>query len=79
MAEDKNRKEELKIAVEYIEKNYSSEGESRNFDYVTSADIVRELSEMVILSVSDVSRLMIEKGFVVQFVDGKPYWAVYRD
>lgn len=78
MAEDKNRKEELKIAIEYIEQNYSSEGESRNFDFVTSADIVRELSEMVILSVSEVSRLMIEKGFHVQFVDGKPYWAIYK-
>lgn len=73
--------EEKKMAIEfttrYIAENFAPVGDIERKDYITSADIVRELSEMVTISIAEVSELMYEAGFKTEFIIGKPCWAVY--
>lgn len=66
------------IIIKYIKENFHVLGEASQMEYVTSADIIRELSEMVTLSIADVTSLMDQAGFKIEFVEGKPYWIVYR-
>ena len=76
MSEEKNLKRD--IAVRYIQENYQILGDNENKDYITSADIVRELSEMVSISIAQISELMDSASFNVDFIDGKPHWVVFR-
>ena len=76
MSEEKNLKRD--IAVRYIQENYQVLGENENKDYITSADIVRELSEMVSISIAEISELMDSASFKVEFIEGKPHWVVFR-
>lgn len=76
MEEEKNLKKD--IAVRYIQENYQVLGENENKDYVTSADIARELSEMVSISIAEISELMDSASFKIEFIDGKPNWVVFR-
>lgn len=73
--------EEKKLAIEftarYITENFTPVGSIERKDYVTSADIVRELSEMVTISIAEVSELMYGAGFKTEYIIGKPCWAVY--
>lgn len=76
MSEEKNLT--IDIAVSYISNNYSPLGETDQKEYVTSADIVRELSEMVSVSIADITKLMDDAGFKIEFIDGKPHWVVFQ-
>lgn len=75
MNEDKDLITDL--AIRYITENYTPIGEIEKKEYVTSADIVRELSEMVIISIAEITQLMDSAGFEIKFIDGKPNWVVY--
>ena len=50
MSEEKDLTTDL--AIRYIAENYTPVGDSEKKDYVTSADIVRELSEMITISIA---------------------------
>ncbi|MBP3517763.1 MAG: hypothetical protein J6K31_05055 [Parabacteroides sp.] len=76
MNEERDLTEEL--TVRYIAENYTPVGESDKKDYITSADIVRELSEMVTISIQEVTLLMDKAGFKTEFIEGKPHWAIYE-
>ncbi len=70
-------KYEENLVIKYISENYSALGSSESVDYITSGDIVRELSEMITVSISTVSGLMAAAKFETVFLDGKPYWKVF--
>lgn len=76
MEEERNLKQD--ITVKYIQENYRALGETGEKEYITSADIVRELSEMVSISIAEVTDLMDKAGFEIEFIEGKPNWIVYR-
>lgn len=75
MCEEKDLTTDL--AIRYIAENYMPIGESDKKDYITSADIVRELSEMVTINIAKVTELMDKAGFKTEFIEGKPNWVVY--
>lgn len=75
MSEEKDLTTDL--AIRYIAENYTPVGDSEKKDYVTSADIVRELSEMISISIAKVTELMDNAGFKTEFIEGKPHWLVY--
>lgn len=64
------------IAVKYISQNYSVAGEDK--DYITSADIVREISEMATVTVAEISDLMDSACFKIEFIENKPHWVVFH-
>jgi|GEM_PF-6904939 len=68
------------IATSYILENYSPIPRSghRESDLVTSADMVRELNDMVSVTIQQVSQLMWGAGFKIKYLDGKPHWEVFR-
>ena len=66
------------LTVRYIAENYTPVGECEKKEYITSADIVMELSEMVTISIQEVTLLMDKAGFKTEFIDGKPHWVVYE-
>lgn len=76
MSEEKNLT--IDIAVSYISNNYSPLGETDRKEYVTSADIARELSEMVSVSIAEITKLLDDAGFKIEFIDGKPHWVVFQ-
>lgn len=76
MEEERNLKQD--ITVKYIQENYRALGETSEKEYITSADIVRELAEMVSISIAEVTDLMDKAGFKIEFIEGKPNWIVYR-
>lgn len=70
----------IEIASFYILENYSPikrVGYSDS-DMITSADLIRELSEMASVTVSEISELMWGADFSVTHCGGKIYWQVYR-
>ncbi len=68
------------IATRYILENYSPVSRSgyRDPDLVTSADMVRELNDMISVTIQQISNLMWGAGFKIKFLDGKPHWEVFR-
>ncbi|MDR3140890.1 MAG: hypothetical protein LBU37_04085 [Tannerellaceae bacterium] len=66
------------ITTRYIQATFSALGSDEHKDYVTSADIAREVSEMATVSIEDVSSLMNIAGFRMEFLENKPCWVVYR-
>ncbi|MDR0750251.1 MAG: hypothetical protein LBF62_11900 [Tannerellaceae bacterium] len=66
------------ITTRYIQTTFSALGSDEHKDYVTSADIVREVSEMATVSIEEVSSLMNTAGFQMEFIENKPCWVVYR-
>lgn len=73
--EQKNLPQE--IAIRYIQENYNVSGGTDRQEFVTSADIVRELSEMIMISITEITKLMNDAGFRIQFVEGKPHWIIF--
>jgi hypothetical protein len=66
------------ITKKYIQATFSALGSDEHKDYVTSADIAREVSEMATISIEEVSSLMNTAGFRMEFIENKPCWVVYR-
>jgi hypothetical protein len=66
------------ITTKYIQATFSALGSDEHKDYVTSADIAREVSEMATISIEEVSSLMNTAGFNMEFIENKPCWVVYR-
>jgi hypothetical protein len=66
------------ITTKYIQATFRALGSDEHKDYVTSADIVREVSEMASISIEEVSFLMNIAGFRMEFIENKPCWVVYR-
>lgn len=77
MATDENIDTNKEIALHYITESYKPIGESQTREYITSADIARELQEMTEVTIAVVSDLMYNSGFKLDFIDGKPHWEVY--
>lgn len=75
--EEEERNLQKEIAVCYIKENYHKRGNPDEAEYITSADIVRDLSEMVAISIAQITELMYSAGFNIKFIDGKPHWTVY--
>jgi hypothetical protein len=60
----------------YIQQHFDQQyGE---IDFVTSAEIAREVSELVSVSANTVSKIMFARGFDTHILDGKAHWTVYR-
>ena len=76
--ENKNMSPGNDIIVLFIKENYSPIGDPDSIDYVTSADIAQDVSEMADVSISDVSSLMSSAGFKMEFISGKPFWKVFK-
>lgn len=70
----------LEIASFYILENYSPINRIgyTDSDLITSAELVRELSEMASISISEISQLMWGAKFKMENSGGKIYWRVYR-
>jgi hypothetical protein len=66
------------ITTKYIQATFSALGSDEHKDYVTSADIAREVSEMATISIEEVSSLMNAASFNMEFIENKPCWIVYR-
>jgi hypothetical protein len=66
------------ITKKYIQATFRALGSDEHKDYVTSADIAREVSEMATISIEEVSSLMNTAGFSMEFIENKPCWIVYR-
>lgn len=74
---NENRDINKEIVIRYIADNYTKLGESSKIEYVTSADIARELQEMADIPVASISDFMFSSGFELKFIDGKPHWELY--
>lgn len=73
--EENEKDPNIEIAIRYIQDNFSPLGVEP--EYITSADIVRDLSEMASLSIADITQLMDKARFKIKFIEGKPFWIVY--
>lgn len=75
--EEEEKNLPIEIAICYIRENYRKLGSPDEMEYVTSADIVRDLAEMVTISITQITELMHSAGFGIKFIEGKPHWIVY--
>lgn len=66
------------IAAEFIASNYAPVGNLDEKEFITSADIVRNLADMIETTVTEISNLMTSGGFKIEFIEGKPYWIVFQ-
>jgi hypothetical protein len=60
----------------YIQQHFDQQhGE---IDFVTSAEIAKEVSELVTVSANTVSKIMFARGFNTHILDGRAHWTIYR-
>lgn len=66
------------IVASYIDENYEVYGEVEQKEFRTTVELVIELREMVIASMTTINKLLKEKGFCTIFIEGVSYWIMYE-
>ena len=72
------REKTIAVLTQYINVNYSNEGDTDQKEFRTSMEIIYELREMMDVSISLLNRTLNEMEFKMQFLEGVPNWVMYR-
>ena len=66
-----------KLAIEYIEQNYTPTGDVEKKEFRTTLELIVEMSEMVAIDMSGLNSILMEKGFNTIFIEGVSNWVMY--
>ncbi len=78
--EEKKQGEDFdeQIVVQYIDENYSPDGDVSQKEFRTTLELITEMSEMVSIGMNKVNRILQGKGFKTIFIDGVSNWVMYE-
>lgn len=66
-----------KLAIEYIEQNYTPTGDVEKKEFRTTLELIVEMSEMVTISMNDLNSILKDQGFRTIFIEGVSHWVMY--
>lgn len=78
--EEKKQGEDFdeQIVIQYIDENYSPDGDVSQKEFRTTLELITEMREMVSIGMNTVNRILQGKGFKTIFIDGVSNWVMYE-
>lgn len=75
--DDQEPEEDLRF-LDFIETNYSTEGDVEDMEFRTATELQYELNEIMYVSTIKINDTLKELGFGTKFIEGVPNWVLYK-
>lgn len=76
--QEKQQAERQKAIAEFIGHNYSPIGTASQKCYKTSAELVYDISNIIVVRPAELAKQLSDAGYHVEYLAGQPYWVLYE-
>lgn len=64
--------------LDFIQANYSTEGDVEDMEFRTATELQYELNEIMYVSTITINDTLMKLGFNTKFIEGVPNWVLYK-